>query len=157
MTRWLITAETQLNLPLGKEDLNAYYPTLVIETNFKDKMEKLKGKNLQYIQKVIYDCLNDVPNKKNYNRPYKVIEADLIEGAFKKFAKIYADNNYTVYDVTIEEVDKDNYHSIKENTEKRYFICPFVSQTKLYDISEFDLLVEALSIKLFYSLNPSQK
>ena len=72
MTRWFIKAETQLNLPLGKEDLNAYYPTLVIETNFEDKMEKLKGKNLQYIQKVIYDCLNDVPNKKNYNRSYTV-------------------------------------------------------------------------------------
>ena len=70
---------------------------------------------------------------------------------------MYADNNYKVYDVTISEVEKDNHHIIKDNTDKRYFICPFVSQTKLYDISEFDLLVEALSIKLFYSLNPSQK
>lgn len=157
MTRWFIKAETQLNLPLGKEDLNAYYPTLVIETNFEDKMEKLKGKNLQYIQKVIYDCLNDVPNKKNYNRSYNVIEADLIEGAFKKFAKIYADNNYTVYDVTIEEVDEDNYHSTKSNTKKRYLICPFVSETKLYDVSELNTLAKALSIKIFYYLKSPNK
>ena len=120
-------------------------------------MLKLKDKNVQYIQKVIYDCLNDVPNKKNYNRLYNVIEADLIEGAFKKFAEKYADNNYTVYDVTIEEVDKDNYHSIKENTKKRYLICPFVSSTKLYDVSEFDTLVKALSKKIFYYLESLNK
>lgn len=157
MTRWFIKAETQLDLPLGTEDLNVYYPTLVREINFKDKLQKLKDKNVQYIQKVIYDCLNDVSNNKVSDRFYDVIKADLIEGAFKKFAKIYADNNYKVYDVTISEVDKDNYHSIKENTEKRYLICPFVSQTKLYDISEFNTLVEALSIKIFYYLESLNK
>ena len=155
MTRWLITAETQLDLPLNIDHL--YYPTLVREISFEDKLNLIKNKNVPYIQKVIYDCLKDVSNNKISDRFYDDIEADLIEGAFKEFAKKYADNNYKVYDVTISEVEKENHNIIKDNTDKRYFICPFVSQTKLYDISEFDLLVEALSIKLFYSLNPSQK
>lgn len=156
MTRWLITAETQLDLPLGKEDLKVYYPTLVREISFRDKMKKLKGKNLQYIQKVIYDCLNDVSNNKVSDYYYYNIEADLIEEAFKKFAKMYADDNYKVYDVTISELEKDS-RVIKDNTEKRYLICPFVSSTKLYDVSEFDTLVKALSIKIFYYLESLNK
>ena len=155
MTRWLIKAETQLELPLGTE--HVYYPTLVREISFKDKMLKLKDKNIQYVQKVIYDCLNDVSNNKISDRFYDDIEADLIEGAFKEFAKKYADNNYKVYDVTISEVEKENHNIIKDNTEKRYLICPFVSQTKLYDISEFNTLVEALSIKIFYHLKSLNK
>ena len=155
MTRWLITAETQLDLPLNIDHL--YYPTLVREISFEDKLNFIKNKNVSYIRKVIYNCLNDVSNNKISDRFYQDIKADFIEEAFKKFSKMYADNNYKVYDVTISEVEKYNHHIIKDNTDKRYFICPFVSQTKLYDISEFDLLVEALSIKLFYSLNPSQK
>lgn len=155
MTRWLIIADTQLELPLGTE--HVYYPTLVREISFKDKMLKLKDKNIQYVQKVIYDCLNDVSNNKISDRFYDDIEADLIEGAFKEFAKKYADNNYKVYDVTISEVEKENHNIIKDNTEKRYLICPFVSQTKLYDISEFNKLVEALSIKIFYHLKSLNK
>lgn len=156
MTRWFIKAETQLNLPLGKEDLKVYYPTLVREISFRDKLQKLKGKNVQYIQKVIYDCLNDVSNNKISDYYYYNIEADLIEEAFKEFAKMYADDNYKVYDVTISELEKDS-HVIKDNTEKRYLICPFVSETKLYDISEFDTLVKALSIKIFYYLESLNK
>lgn len=156
MTRWFIKAETQLELPLGKEDLKVYYPTLVREISFRDKMQKLKGKNLQYIQKVIYECLNDVSNNKVSDYYYYNIEAGLIEEAFKKFAKMYADDNYKVYDVTISELEKDS-HVIKDNTEKRYLICPFVSETKLYDVSEFDTLVKALSIKIFYYLESLNK
>lgn len=152
MSRWFIKAETQLELPLGKEDLKVYYPTLVREISFRDKLQKLKDKNVQYIQKVIYDCLNDVSNNKVSDRFYDDIEADLIEEAFKKFAKMYADNDYKVYDVTISEVEKDNHNVIKDDTDKRYLICPFVSETKLYDVSEFDTLVKALSIKIFYYL-----
>ena len=156
MSRWFIKAETQLELPLGKEDLKVYYPTLVREISFRDKLQKLKGKTVQYIQKVIYDCLNDVSNNKISDYYYYNIEADLIEEAFKEFAKMYADDNYKVYDVTISELEKDS-HVIKDNTEKRYLICPFVSQTKLYDVSEFDTLVKALSIKIFYYLESLNK
>ena len=70
MTRWLITADTQLELSLGTE--HVYYPTLVREISFRDKMPKLKDKNIQYIQKVIYDCLNDVSNNKISDRFYEV-------------------------------------------------------------------------------------
>ena len=156
MSRWFIKAETQLELPLGKEDLKVYYPTLVREISFKDKMPKLKDKNIQYVQKVIYDCLNDVSNNKISYRFYDDIEDDFIEGAFKKFIKMYADDDYKVYDVTISEVEKDNHNIIKDDTDKRYLICPLVSQTKLYDVSEFDTLIKALAIKLFYILNPSK-
>ena len=157
MSRWLRVAETQLELPLGTEDLKIYYPTLVREISFRDKIQKLKGKNIQYIQEVIYNCLNDVSNNKVSDRFYDDIEADLIEKAFKEFAKKYADDNYKVYDVTISEMEKDNHNIIKDNTDKRYLICPFVSQTKLYDVSEFDILVKALAIKLYYTLNPSKE
>ena len=121
MSRWFIKAETQLELPLGKEDLKVYYPTLVREISFKDKMPKLKDKNIQYVQKVIYDCLNDVSNNKISYRFYDDIEDDFIEGAFKKFIKMYEDDDY-----------------------------------KVYDVSEFDTLIKALAIKLFYILNPSK-
>ena len=74
-----------------------------------------------------------------------------------KFIEMYVNDNYKVYDVTISEVEKENHNIIKDNTEKRYLICPFVSQTKLYDISEFNTLVEALSIKIFYHLKSLNK
>ena len=154
MSRWLITAETQLELPLDITHL--YYPTLVREVNFKDIINRLKGKNIVYIQKVLYDYINDVPNNKISDRFYDVIEDDFIEGAFKKFIKMYADDDYKVYDVTISEVEKNNHNIIKDDTDKRYLICPLVSQTKLYDVSEFDTLIKALAIKLFYILNPSK-
>lgn len=157
MTRWLITAATQPELPFDKKHLNVYYFSEIREISFwkeAQKIRKLKNKNFSDIYNILYDRLNKV-SENILTDKNPTIEAYSVEEAIKIFISNDAVKGefvaHKLYDITIEEANKDNYHELKDGTEQQYLVCPLVSLTKLYNVSDFDALVKALTSKFYYS------